>query len=93
MSERFAYKTYDADGNEIDSGRFFVGLTEYGVRSWPDGMEGCRLFRIEYGGVNEGCVSEGTIWIPPTADRDALEDLLQAMFKDWNEEEYRAAIV
>ena len=91
MGNRFAYETFDGDGNKVDSGKFFVDLTEYGVQSWPDGMEGCRLFRIEYGGVNEGCVYEGMIWIPPTADSDALEDFLQAMFRDWNEEEYRAA--
>ena len=91
MSERFAYETFDGEGNKIASGKFFVDLTEYGVQSWPDGMEGCRLFRIEYGGANESCVYEGMIWIPPTADRDELEDFLQTMFRDWNEEEYRAA--
>ena len=91
MSDRFAYTTYDGDGNKIDSGKFFVDLTEYGVLSWPDGMEGCRMFRIEYGGVNENCVYEGLIWIPPTMDRDVVEEFLQAMFKDWDEKEYRAA--
>ena len=91
MSERFAYETFDGDGNKIDSGKFFVDLTEYWVQNWPDGMEGCRLFRIEYGGVNEGCVYEGNIWIPPTTDRDKVQEFLQAMFRDWNEEEYRAA--
>ena len=89
MSDRFSYETFDGNNNRIDSGKFFVDLTEYGVQNWPDGMEGCRLFRIEYGGVNEGCVYEGSIWMPPTFDRDRLEEFLQAMFRDWNEEDYR----
>ena len=89
MSNRFSYNTFDGNNNRIDSGKFFVDLTEYGVQSWPDGMEGCRLFRIEYGGVNEGCVYEGSIWMPPTFDRGRLEEFLRAMFRDWNEEDYR----
>ena len=84
-------ETFDRKGNRVNSVKFFVGLTEYGVRSWPQGMEGCRFFRIEYGGFNEECVCEGSIWIPPTIDRDVVEEFLQAMFRDWDEEEYRVA--
>ena len=89
MTLRFGYKTFDRDHNLINEGKFFVGLTEYGVRNWPAGMEGCRMFRVEYGGVNEGQAAEGMIWLPPTADRDMVEEFLQTLFRDWNEEEYR----
>ena len=89
MSDRFNYEAFDGYGNSIDQGKFWVGLTEYGVQSWPAGMEGCRMFRVEYGGVNEGQVAEGTIWLPPTADIDAVEEFLQSLFREWNEEEYR----
>lgn len=89
MNDRFSYETTDADGKIIDQGKFYVGLTEYGVQNWPDGMEGCRMFRVEYGGFNEGQAAEGTIWLPPTADADAVEDYLQGLFRDWNEVDYR----
>lgn len=89
MNDQFGYQTFDKDGKVIDQGKFWVGLTEYGVQSWPEGMEGCRMFRVEYGGVNEGGVTEGTVWLPPTVDVDAFEDYLQGLFKDWSEVEYR----
>ena len=89
MTDRFSYETFDGDGTIIDSGKFFIGLTEYGVQSWPPGMEGCRMFRIEYGGINEGQAAEGTIWLPPTSNVDEVEEFLQSLFREWNEEEYR----
>ena len=76
-------------GDEEREVKFYVGLTEYMVQNWPQGMEGCRLFRIEYGGWNELCVYEGTVWLPPHVDPDEFEDFLQDMFKNWNEQEYR----
>ena len=89
MSDRFSYESFDGDGKMIDSGKFFIGLTEYGVQNWPIGMEGCRMFRIEYGGVNEDQAAEGTIWLPPTADIDSVEEFLQSLYRDWNEQEFR----
>ena len=86
---QFSYKTFDSEGNLIDGGKFFVGLTEYGVQNWPEGMEGCRMFRIEYGGVNESQATEGTMWLPPTVNVEKVEDFLQSLFQDWDEQEFR----
>lgn len=85
MSDRYSYKTYDVDGNVIDEGKFYVALTEYGVFNFPPGMKGCRCFRIEYGGINEGQVAEGTIWLPPDVDVDEVENYFRDMFRDWEE--------
>ena len=49
-------------------------LVEYGVFSYPEGLEGWRAFRMEYGGANEDCIWEGTIWLPPWVDRNKWED-------------------
>jgi hypothetical protein len=56
-----------------------VSLTEYGIFNWPKGLEGWRFYRIEYGGCNEFCLEEQTIWLPPNADPQDLEKL----FKKW----------
>ena len=38
-----------------------------------ESMQGYRQFRIEYPGGREGVV-----WLPPAADRDAVEDAINA---------------
>ena len=50
-----------------------VDLIEQGVITFPRGMDGWRMYRIEYGGHAENCLCEGTIWLPPYADRDLGE--------------------
>lgn len=52
-------------------------LTEYGVFNYPKGLEGWRLYRIEYGGHAENCVYEGMIWLPPTLKPEEIEKLLR----------------
>ncbi len=54
-----------------------VSLIEYGVFRHPHGLEGWRLYRIEYGGHAEDCITEGTIWLPPNLSARAIEDLLR----------------
>lgn len=56
-----------------------TSLIEQGVFNYPAGMEGWRMYRIEYGGHAENCLCEGTIWLPPDADRDSFERFLQRM--------------
>ena len=82
----YSYEIYDSEGTVIEEGKFWVGLTEYcGVRNYPQGMKGCRMFRIEYGGFNEGQVAEGTIWLPPDVDVDEFEAYLRDMWREWEE--------
>ena len=38
-----------------------------------ESMQGYRQFRIEY-----PCGREGVVWLPPAADRDAVEDAINA---------------
>jgi hypothetical protein len=45
-----------------------VSATEYGVFKHPEGLEGWRFYRIEYGGSNEDCINEQTIWLPPNVN-------------------------
>ena len=52
-------------------------LVEYGVFNYPEGLEGWRLYRIEYGGHAENCVYEGMIWLPPTLNPEEIEKLLR----------------
>jgi len=59
-----------------------VSLVEYGVNTFPEGLEGWRLFRIEYGGHAEDCITEGLIWLPPWADRAKWERDLRELFKE-----------
>ena len=56
-----------------------VSLVEYGVFQWPKGMEGWRLYRIEYGGHAESCIVEKTIWLPPTVDPNLIETILSEL--------------
>lgn len=56
-----------------------IGLIEYGVFNFPEGLEGWRLYRIEYGGHAESCVYEGTIWLPPHVDSTEFEKYLMKL--------------
>ena len=51
-----------------------ISLVEYGVFRWPEGLEGWRYYRIEYGGHAESCLCEQTIWLPPGLDVMRLEE-------------------
>lgn len=46
------------------------------VARYPDRMEGWQYFRIEYGGVNEGSITSGGIWLPPHVD---IQDVVRVM--------------
>lgn len=60
----------------------FVSLTEVGVFRYPHPeMEGWRLYRIEYGGVNQDCFHECSIWLPPELDSTVIEHLLSPSFE------------
>ena len=54
-----------------------VSLVQYMVYHYPEGLEGWRLYRIEYGGHAEDCITEGTIWLPPTVDSVLIEQILR----------------
>ena len=45
-----------------------VDAVEYGVGNYPVGLEGWRMYRLEYGGHAENCVKECVIWLPPNLD-------------------------
>ena len=48
-----------------------IDTTEQFAFSWPNKeIEGWRFRRIEYGGCNEDCYYEGSIWLPPQANLD-----------------------
>lgn len=57
----------------------WIGLTEYAVFNHPPEMDGWRMYRIEYGGVNKDQLTEGTIWLPPHVDAEDVE----WMFEEW----------
>jgi hypothetical protein len=59
-----------------------VSLVEYGVFNYPKGMEGWRMFRIEYGGHAESCVCEGHIWLPRGVNPEDIERLLSGQGGD-----------
>lgn len=56
-----------------------VNFVEQAVLNPPQGMEGWRNFRIEYGGHARDCIVEGLIWLPPGADRDEVEAYFKAL--------------
>lgn len=62
----------------------WVGLTEEAVFNQPEGMEGWRCYRIEYGGFNEACLCEGQIWLPRHADQSMVEVMLRGMIATEN---------
>jgi hypothetical protein len=57
--------------------KFPICFIEEVVFHPPEGMDGFRFFRIEYGGVNEESVMTGAVWIPPGLDPYKIERLLQ----------------
>jgi len=59
-----------------------VDSIEMGVQSYPEGFEGWRLIRLEYGGHAEYCLKECVLWVPPKANVEDLEEL----FRLWQEE-------
>ena len=45
-----------------------------------------RRYRIEYGGCNEDCLAEGVIYLPKSADPNAITQLImgmQAYYEIW----------
>ena len=56
-----------------------VSLVEQAVLSPPKGMEGWRMFRVEYGGHAERCLVEGVLWLPGLVDPQIMEDALQVL--------------
>jgi hypothetical protein len=55
-----------------------ISLVEYGVNTFPKGLEGWRMYRIEYGGHAEACLAEGLIWLPKYISAERIEELLEA---------------
>jgi len=51
-------------------------LIELAVFHYPEGMEGMRCYRIEYGGHGEDCVREEMIWLPAHVDPERIENIL-----------------
>lgn len=58
-----------------------IRLIEQMVLNSPKGMEGWRMFRIEYGGHAERCLAEGLIWLPQCLDPDNAESTLNELMK------------
>lgn len=56
-----------------------VSLIEQAVLRPPPGMEGWRMFRIEYGGHAEACIVEGIVWLPPTVTHEDLDRLEESL--------------
>ncbi len=81
----YSYTIRNSDGDVVYESKFYIALTEYGVRNYPRGMKGCRFFRVEYGGFNEGQLAETNIWLPPTADVFEVEQYLRDLWKEWEE--------
>ena len=54
-----------------------VSLIEEMVFHPPEGMEGWRAYRIEYGGHAEACVMSGSIWLPPGVSQEAIARILR----------------
>lgn len=59
-----------------------VSLVEYGVFRYPKGLENWRLYRIEYGGHAEMCITEGSIWLPPNLDPQKLTAFIREYTKE-----------
>jgi hypothetical protein len=60
----------------------YIGLTEEMVFNPPEGMEGWRRYRIEYGGFNEMCLTEGKVWLPAHVDPGEFEKLMEKWSDD-----------
>ena len=59
-----------------------VASVEYGVFRWPRHMDGWRMYRLEYGGCNEDCLAEQTIWLPPNMSVVELTELINKYAKE-----------
>lgn len=55
-----------------------INLIEQVVYHYPKGLEGWRMYRIEYGGHAENCVYEGMIWLPGWVDPEQTEGILMS---------------
>jgi len=53
-----------------------ICLVEQMVMREPKGMEGWRMYRIEYGGHAENCIIEGVLWLPQDVNYERVEDYL-----------------
>jgi hypothetical protein len=63
-----------------------IDLTGEGVFSYPSKeIEGWNYFRVEYGGPNESCYYEGSVWLPPEVDAFQVTK----MFEIWQIPEAR----
>lgn len=54
-----------------------VSAIEYGIFKYPEGLEGWRCYRLEYGGHAEACIRECVIWLPPNLDVREIETLIR----------------
>ncbi len=59
-----------------------ISLVEYAVLNCPEGMEGWRMYRIEYGGHAQYCLVEGTIWLPSNVDAREFEKYMGALLEE-----------
>lgn len=59
----------------IDSTEEFVMNQDF----LGDEFRGWRRYRLEYGGFNEYCQFEGTVYLPPHADVEAVVQLMIGM--------------
>jgi hypothetical protein len=66
----------------------WIDLTEEMVYNPPRNMEGWREYRIEYGGIHQDCLVEGSIWLPRHADPDAIVAILKGMIEMENDTLY-----
>jgi len=62
-----------------DKKRLYVDVVEEAIMNYdalPGEMRGWRRLRIEYGGHAEACLLETVVYLPPDADVERLERLL-----------------
>lgn len=64
-----------AFGGEPGAPPLSVHAVENAVFRWPEGLEGWRMFRLEYGGHAESCKWETHIFVPPWIGPDEIEAL------------------
>ena len=62
-------------------------LIEYVVQTYPPGLEGWSLYRVEYGGHAENCIFETHLWLPPNLDVRKWENYMKAEMGDRNRDE------
>lgn len=54
-----------------------ICYTGYGVFNAPEGLEGWQFGRFEYGGSNEDCFMECTMWLPPNLDPYKIVEMIR----------------